>query len=445
MDPVIPFNYTLEHLFDDGDKIVHIERVRSFIEFLDLYNLYELFGTGMERYGSDRAFDNLNYLFELGKDGFNPGGDLSKVSKLAFEILPEDLDPFFSSLNTQELVVIVEFCIINRIPPWYQYILSYYLKPSLIPKVMWDNGNYDYPEYLESMNNTIVLFKDLDFITNNKILMNNAYNNLIMESSKMIQGWWPHHQEERGYVPNVNDIGDIPDIEILLNRSFDNYNKQDIMTLILRKVRGEESRSISKLDKLIEFYFGKSLSQGTDRSDDFKRLQEQIQTNRLHRLMFDTENTRQSINLLSLEENFEGMLTYLKEQSVWDYEPFETRVKFYFEFADPVMDQARDEFETQHKNNVQTDVVDQFYHYLYHKIEDLIYEYVPEEYQNEALQRWHQSDKNLPQIILDSFINEDVKLQRKIKGDELDYSFVSVAKNFDYIYGEYELLDKLKS
>lgn len=363
------FAFTLEHILATSDTKLLYERCYEFFNKIYNSDLIEIF-TVMMMNNPHEVNQGLILLYQ------------NEASKLAKEILFQitikishkyfDLSEFLKILTKKEIVKILKnYITYDEVDEygWDAYLLKNgYIKATDIPE-----------EYLFEFSEPCELFRDMSFVSTDTYLLDKAYMSLV------------------GTIEEKYGKGEyIPEMEILLNQSFDGYNNASVTKnyeaeftngiYIPLKKRGYNS---TKALNIIHSYFGNDIVSGESRNLGFEKYLLDLENEQLSLLEKDVAYTLYNVEILRLENLVLGLqANHLPIKSMLDSS------EKYFKVI------------TSEINSVHfIDVVYEIIKYLNKKLISRL-----SNQQTEII--YGDGWKSLPYMVMDSFVAEDVKLRR---------------------------------
>lgn len=396
-----------------------LQCILSFLKFIDDRNLTIMFIDDI----SPEYVSRFNDMFYEFREGFSDSeGYFSPIRKLAIYAPPDMLKEFYDRLSKETLIEVLMFYLSSDLYINVKYLIDNYLKPSEIPKVRWPNGNIDYPEHLSRLPKTAFLFYDPNFITQDRKLKYSAYSELIRSLDQKMNG-----RLEYDYEGFVNDV---PELKILDNPSFFEFDNRHFRETVyaIDFVNGEYTTHIRRNErylKCFEFldYYIDVINEDSELGTYYSHFEKFLKHNRILDMDKKVSESRFTLGYTELLDrinkiNIPGLtrLFHLINDS-----QFYDDVLFY-EFLNDTTNYS--------------DVVDDVLIFYYKLVHEYAKSYLNQEEQNRV--KSILSDTNpLPLMILGSFINEDIRLEKKRENMSGKKYFTEVIKDLSAGLREY--------
>lgn len=385
---------------DIADSTVPLQAFRDFFEELKTQDAWTILDWGELVQVNEEGNKLFNEFLNLFRSGLSDPDDsyfsiIKDVFKMSIGMIePQIFKDFFDKLSISELQSLYSLFMTESL--YADFILKY-LKPHQIPKVLIN----DVLDYSSDLDDVYEYFKDPEFITGNKVLLNRAYDHMLHE---------------------LIDHPGVSPYKILLNRSFDHYDDSEMLYLNYRIYKnlntGEygEMWGAPDIENLedIKYWahrtnqiFGYFLFNGLPREEVYHKLKTQYELLLSKRELEQVEQAQIALNWEEFDNKARDVAEYI-ETTV-------PNMKYYI--AETVGYIYRTMYE-----DVETSSPDElkkgWYSYLITALKDITDDGVDyrgalsQEQYNKCIEILYEPTRSYPQVILDAFMHEEAMVTK---------------------------------
>lgn len=368
------FNFFFKNLLDDiptqidWARLIYTDEVAQDIlnRFLDIYREGIL--------ANEDSFYHLIYnVFDMMSDGL---------------LEPSVFDSFFQKLRVPELRALFHHFATHNGELYARHLLKY-----LLPNELLREGEPDYPDYLQNISDLSHYFEDPDFITQNRVLLNAAYDEML------------HKLIENPYVATP--------LNILLNRSFDYFDNRDVLALEHGIYKNWETgridipeygNNIASWVDYIDRIFGPFLASGDSREEIYQDIVLQFELRQAKDELDTVERAQKAINQEIFEDIAEKVTEYINPHTAL----------YITKTVDNILESTEEsELSPNELNKQWYRMLDEALQYIISDDPQIQVSITLEQY-GEILEILYPHHKTLTQIVMDAFMAQDVTLREKL-------------------------------